>query len=74
MCLNELDVGEKCVVSKLNVSGIMRERLMDVGFIPGSIVSYVLSSPSGNPKAYLVKGSVIALRNSDASLVEVELL
>jgi Fe2+ transport system protein FeoA len=27
-----------------------------------------------NPKAYFVKGSVIALRNSDASLIEVDIL
>lgn len=74
MCLNDLCVNEKCIISKLNSSGIMRRRLMDVGFIPGSIVSCVLSSPSGNPKGYLVKGSVIALRNSDASLIEVDLL
>ena len=74
MCLNDLGVNEKCVISSLNSCGIMRRRLMDIGFLPGSVVSCVLSSPSGNPKAYLVKGSVIALRNSDASDIEVELL
>lgn len=74
MCLNDLRVNEKCIISKLKSSGIMRRRLMDVGFMPGSIVLCVLSSPSGNPKGYLVKGSVIALRNVDACDIEVEFI
>jgi len=74
MCLSDLGVNEMCVISKLNSVGIMRRRLMDIGFLPGSTVLCFLSSPSGNPKAYLVKGSVIALRNSDACDIEVELL
>jgi ferrous iron transport protein A len=74
MSLSDLNLNERCVISKLNLSGIMRRRLMDVGFLPGSIVECVLLSPSLNPKAYFVKGSVIALRNSDASLIEVDIL
>lgn len=74
MSLIDLGVNDSCVVLKLNSSGIMRRRLMDVGFIPGSRVLCVLSSPSGNPKAYLVKGSVIALRNNDACDIEVDIV
>jgi len=74
MCLNDLCVNDCCVILKLNSNGIMRRRLMDVGFIPGSRVKCILSSPSGNPKAYLVKGSVIALRSSDACDIEVDIV
>ena len=72
--LSCLDVGDECVISKLNCNGIIRRRLMDIGILPGSVVSCVLSSPSGNPKAYLVKGSVIALRKCDSDMIEVNML
>ena len=74
MYLCDLGVNQKCIVSRLNSSGIMRRRLMDIGIVPGSLVECVLSSPSGNPMAYFVKGSIIALRNCDASDIEVDII
>jgi len=74
MYLCDLSVNQKCIVSRLNSSGIMRRRLMDIGIVPGSLVECVLSSPSGNPMAYFVKGSIIALRNCDASDIEVDII
>lgn len=72
--LNDVCVNQSCVVFKVNSQGIMRRRLMDIGIIPGSILKCLLSSPSGNPRAYLVKGAMIALRNDDASMIEVNLI
>lgn len=72
--LNDLCVNQCCIVSKVNSKGNMRRRIMDIGIIPGTFIECVLSSPSGNPCAYLVKGSLIALRNDDASMIEVNLI
>lgn len=72
--LSDLDVGRCCIVLNVLNEGIMRRRLMDIGIIPGSEICCVLNSPSGNPKCYLINNSMIALRNSDASLIEVKLL
>ena len=72
--LNDLSVGQNCVVVNVNNTGIMRRRLMDIGIVPGCLLSCVLDSPSGNPRCYLVKGSLIALRNCDSCLIEVKLL
>ena len=74
MFLNDLNVGQKCTVLKIHSGGIMRRRLMDLGILPGSTIRCVLSSPSSNPKAYFVKGSTVAIRNYDASFIEVDLL
>ena len=74
MTLNDLCVNQSCIVSKVNSKGIMRRKLMDIGVVPGSILECILSSPSGNPCAYLIKGGLIALRNDDASLIEVKLI
>ncbi len=49
----------------------MKRRLLDLGFYKGTPVKKVLVSPKGDPIAYRVRGTTIALRNSDAKYVEV---
>lgn len=48
----------------------MRRRLMDIGFTEGAEIECVLAAPGGGIKAYLVRGSVIALREGDARLIK----
>ena len=50
----------------------MKQRLIDIGFVDGTNVECVLISPYKNPKAYMVKGAVIAIRNEDAKFIEVK--
>jgi len=44
-------------------------RLMDLGFVPGTRVRVLRTSPLGDPRAYLVRGAVIALRREDAARI-----
>ncbi len=64
--LDALAVGERAVIDKINLSGGMRRRLFDLGFVGGTLVECVGKSPLGDPSAYLVRGTVIALRAVDA--------
>jgi len=41
-------------------------RLQDIGFIPGTAVTCLQRSPLGDPTAYRIRGTVIALRREDA--------
>lgn len=50
----------------VNCRGSARRRLLDLGFVRGSKVSIYLQSPLGNPNAYLIRGSGIALRYDQA--------
>lgn len=50
---------------------VQRHRLLDLGVIPGTIIKAELVSPGGDPKAYRIRGSVIALRDSQARLIRV---
>lgn len=65
--LNLLPLGEKAKVSQLSATGSLRQRMMDLGIVPGASVTALHRSPSGDPTAYYVMGAVIALRHSDAS-------
>ena len=69
MTLDALSVGERAVIDKVNISGGMRRRLYDLGFVGGAEVECVGKSPLGDPSAYLVRGAVIALRAVDAACI-----
>lgn len=64
--LDGVGIGEVVTVSSLVAEGPMRRRLQDVGFCSGSSVRCVMKSPLGDPAAYLVRGTLIALRREDA--------
>ena len=72
--LNKLPIGKKCVVKKLNSDGLIRRRLLDLGLIDSTVVESLHKSPSGDPTAYLIRGTVIALRTEIASTILVEIL
>ena len=55
------------MVEALGGQGDARRRLMDLGFTPGARVMCLFAAPSGDPRAYMVRGSVIALRREDAA-------
>ena len=49
--------------------GALRRRLMDLGFVRGSTVGIDMRSPMGNPIAYTVRGTAIALRHDQAKYI-----
>lgn len=73
ICLTTLPMNISGKVSNLNCNGSIRRRLLDLGIVRGTTIIPVLKSPSGDPTAFLVRGSTIALRKEDAELIEVEI-
>jgi len=66
-----LDEGRCARIAALDAADAPRRRLLDLGFTPGAQVRCLFSAPSGNPRAYLIRGAVIALRASDAESVRI---
>jgi DtxR family transcriptional regulator, Mn-dependent transcriptional regulator len=52
--------------------GAERRRLLDLGFVSGTPVDVEMVSPAGDPTAYRVRGTVVALRREQAGLIRVE--
>jgi ferrous iron transport protein A len=69
--LAELPLGARAKVHRILLEGPERRRLMDLGLTPGTCVEPVLRSPLGDPTAYRVRGTVLALRNEQAKRIEV---
>ncbi len=73
MKLNDMRPGQAARVLAVDRSRSLSRRLDDLGFCENARLECVGISPCGDPKAYLICGAVIALRNADASGVEVVL-
>jgi DtxR family Mn-dependent transcriptional regulator len=70
--LADLRTGERARVRSVRVTGFTRRRLFDLGFTPGAVVEYAFPSALGEPRAYRVRGTIIALRPEQARRIEVE--
>ena len=70
--LHSLELDDIGIVKKINVTGSIKRRLLDIGLIPGAEVKYLFSSPFKEPKAYLIRGTVIALREEESKNILVE--
>jgi len=72
--LADLRLGEEAVVVGIAplCRGLVRRRLLDLGFVPGTKVRAELSSLGGDPTAFRVRSTLIALRKSQAASILVK--
>jgi len=69
--LSNLNLNENAKIVGLSKEcrGENRRRLLDLGFVKGATIKIDLLNPLGDPKAYLIKGTAIALRKNQASKI-----
>lgn len=72
MTLDKLEAGQTATIKSLHNQSTERRRLLDLGILPGTTIENVMPSPLGDPVAYRVRNSVIALRREQARLIEIE--
>ena len=73
MQLNELKLSEKGKIISIKCAENIKRRLLDLGFVKGTSIVPILISPSGDPKAFEVRGTLIAIREEDTKKIEVEI-
>lgn len=71
--LDRLAPGQRGHIAALFGGDAMARRLGDLGFVPGTGIACLYRSPAGDPTAYGIRGTVIALRKRDAARVWVRL-
>ena len=70
--LDLVDLDKQCVVKKIEKkSNTQLNRLYDFGVVNGAVIVPLNKSMFGDTRAYLIKGSVVALRRQDAQKVKV---
>lgn len=70
--LSHVPVGETARVLRLDAAPGIRRRLLDIGLTEGAQATCLFESPTGDPRAYLVRGAIIAIREEDAETIFVE--
>lgn len=67
LSLINMKEGEEGILESLDLPDEMAQRLMTMGFLPGSRVRVTKRAPGGDPRVYRVDGSEIALRRETAA-------
>lgn len=71
MKLNELKINKTGKIFEINCEKDIKRRLLDLGMIKGTKITPVLISPSGDPKAFDIRGTLIAIREEDTKLIDI---
>jgi DtxR family Mn-dependent transcriptional regulator len=71
--LSDLKMGETGKVISISPAcrGLERRRFMDLGILPGTVISAEMVSPSGDPTAYRIRGALIGLRQEQAAFINI---
>ena len=72
--LHELRAGQHGIVVRVGGKGPVKQRMMDMGLVPGTEVKMVRVAPLGDPVEFEVKGYSLSLRKSEARNITVEVL
>lgn len=71
MKLNEVKVGESVKVKKIEGSGAIKRRIMDMGIVKDVEIYVRKVAPLGDPIEVKVRGYELSLRKEDAKMIEV---
>jgi len=70
--LSQIESGESFKVVKINASGEIRRRLLDIGFIKNQSGCIIRKALLKDPIEIEIKGTKVSLRRSEARLISVE--
>ena len=70
--LKDMKPGEAGLIVALHGSGTVKHRLIDMGLVSATKIHVMKFAPLGDPVEIKVKNFELALRNSEAGMIDVE--
>ncbi|PIE64395.1 MAG: ferrous iron transport protein A [Desulfobacterales bacterium] len=70
--LHNLKSGQKARIRCHHAQGAVRQRLLDLGFVPESEINVIRRAPLGDPIQCKVANYCVTLRATEAQHIEVE--
>ena len=67
-----MKVGDNVKVTKINGTGAVKRRIMDMGITKGVEIEVRIVAPLGDPIELTVRGYQLSIRKADAQMIEVE--
>lgn len=74
MSIAELAPGQSARIRQVGGGGDVRQRLLDMGLLPNTVIELARRAPAGDPLWIRMQGFELALRSSEAAAVLVETL
>ena len=71
--LSQLPLNKNGKINKIECGEGIKRRLLDMGLVKGTEITPILISPSGDPRAFLVRGTIIAIREEDAKNIKINI-
>lgn len=72
MTLKDLQIGQSGCISKVGGNGELRQHFLDMGVIPGTVITKIKTAPMGDPVEFDVSGYELTMRLDDAAKIKVE--
>jgi ferrous iron transport protein A len=72
MTLNNLSVGDKATIKKVNALGPLKRRIQEMGVTKGADIFVRKFAPLGDPMEISIRGYELSLRKDDAKFIEVD--
>jgi ferrous iron transport protein A len=69
--LADLKPGQSGTVTQVSAAGALRQRLLDMGILPGTEIGLERSGPGGDPLWIRCQGARLALRRSEAGRIRI---
>ena len=71
LTLDKVPVDNVAKVIKIHSNNTSKQRLLDLGLVEGTIIKVLRKSAWGDPTAYMIRDTCIALRCEEAQNIEV---
>ena len=69
--LNELKPGQSARIEQVGGEGALRQHFLDMGVIPGAVVTMIKLAPMGDPMELQIHGYELTLRLADAEKISI---
>ena len=71
MTLKDLEIGQSAIITKVGGNGELRQHFLDMGVIPGTLITKVKLAPMGDPVEFDLNGYELTMRTDDAAKIDV---
>lgn len=71
--LAELPEGKTGTIRDIDTESPTSQRLLDLGFVPGTRIKAIKKAPMGDPTTYEIRGYHVGLRRTESDLIDIEI-
>ncbi len=73
ICLADLQENQSGIITSIDTKSATAQRLLDLGFVPGTPIKALKRAPMGDPTTFEIRGYQLGLRRSESEIIEVEI-